>query len=589
MDRSYHKSIVVLPFINLSRDTDNEYLSDGMTEEIINALTKVDGLKVIARTSSFAYKGKHIDVRKIGEELGVSTILEGSIRKSNNRIRITAQLIRAEDGFHIWSENFNRELIDIFDLQDEISLKIAEKIRENFGHLNIQDHLVYSGTKNIKAYEKYLRGRYEQLLWDPETLQKAISYYKEAIEFDPNYALPYYGLVQCYGLLAAWGYMPAEEGFETAIHNFLIAKDIDDSLPEYHLTFVGKSFWGEWDFSTAYDNILATLEINPNHSDALEAMTELMIAHGEFDRAKEYIEKALIVDPLSANHHYTYAHIHYYNREYEKALPYVKRSIELNSSLTLAKELRLLCLIWLNDQDEFDLYYKDSSDSLADVLFSVINDKNYHLPQDVDQWTDLDSDESQLVPYELFILANSGNEEKALEYLKKYIHKKRGQVINFRVDPFYIPLHQFREFENLHFSNLKFGEKLKKEQPVNATKEPDKLEMRMYTNRLLDHLNHNKPYLDPQMSLVKLSADIDLHSNKLSYLINEEFKMNYNEFINAYRLKEFKKKAVDEKYKHLSLLGLAFECGFNSKTVFNTFFKKKEGMSPKEWLKIAKN
>jgi len=589
MDTNLNKSIVVLPFLNLSHDQDNEFLADGMTEEIINALTKVEGLKVIARTSSFAYKGKHIDVRKIGEELGVSSILEGSIRKSSKRLRITAQLISAEDGTHYWSENYDRELIDIFDLQDEISLKIAEKIRENYGHLNIQDHLVYSGTKNILAYENYLKGRYEQLAWTPDSIKNAIRFYQKSVETDPKYALPYYGLVQCFGLLAAWGYMPAEEGFETAIHNFLIAKDIDDSLPEYHLTFVGKSFWGEWDFSTAFENINATLKINPNHSDALEAMAELMIAHGKFDLAIEYIEKALVVDPLSANHHYTYAHINYYSGNYQQALSYVNKSIELNPSLTLAKELRLLCLIWLNDKEKFDLFYKESSESLADVLFSVINEKEFQLPDEVDQWIDLDTDESQLVPYELFILANSGHQQLALDYLKKYILKKRGQVINFRFDPFYKPLHLFDEFQRLHISNLEFSDKHKIKVPEKNKKEPDKLELRILTNKLLDYLRENQPHQDSQMTLVKLSKEIDIHPNKLSFIINEEFKMNYNEFINGFRLKEFKEKAIDEKYKHLSLLGLAFECGFNSKTVFNTYFKKKEGMSPKEWLKLTQN
>jgi TolB-like protein/AraC-like DNA-binding protein len=589
MNTNLNKSIVVLPFLNLSQDQDNEFFADGMTEEIINALAKVEGLKVIARTSSFAYKGKHIDVRKIGEELGVSSILEGSIRKSSKRLRITAQLISAEDGTHYWSENYNRELTDVFELQDEISLKIAEKIRENYGHFEIQDHLVSSGTKNILAYENYLKGRYEQLAWTPDSIKSAITFYQKSVETDPKYALPYYGLVQCFGLLAAWGYMPAEEGFETAIHNFLIAKDIDDSLPEYHLTFVGKSFWGEWDFSTAYDNIKATLNINPYHSDALEAMAELMIAHGKFNLAVEYIEKALVVDPLSANHHYTYAHINYYSGNFQQALTYVNKSIELNPSLTLAKELRLLCLIWLNDKEQFDIHYKGSSESLANVLFSVMNEDKYQLPKDADQWIDPDNDESQLVPYEIFILANSGNEKLALDYLKKYILKKRGQVINFRVDPLFKSLHKFEEFHNLHISNLEFSIKQKKVEPEKNKKEPDKLELRILTNKLLDYLRENQPHLDPQMTLVKLAKEINVHPNKLSFLINEEFKINYNEFINGFRLKEFKEKAVDKKYKHLSLLGLAFECGFNSKTVFNTYFKRKEGMSPKEWVKIAQN
>ena len=133
----FTKSIAVLPFVNMSADPDNEYFSDGITEEIINALTTIQGLKVIARTSSFAFKGKNIDVRTIGNQLGVTTVLEGSVRKVSNRVRITAQLISTDDGSHIWSKNFDREMKDIFGLKAEISLLIADQIRENFGYLEI--------------------------------------------------------------------------------------------------------------------------------------------------------------------------------------------------------------------------------------------------------------------------------------------------------------------------------------------------------------------------------------------------------------------------------------------------------------------
>lgn len=149
------KSIVVLPFVNMSNDQENEYFSDGITEEIINALTKVEGLKVIARTSSFAFKGKNLDVREIGQKLGVANILEGSVRKVANRVRITAQLINAKNGVHYWSKNFDRQIQDIFALQDEISLLIADQIRENFGHLDIQDHLIQASTRSVSAYEHF--------------------------------------------------------------------------------------------------------------------------------------------------------------------------------------------------------------------------------------------------------------------------------------------------------------------------------------------------------------------------------------------------------------------------------------------------
>ena len=237
------KSIAVLPFVNMSNDIDNEYFCDGITEEIINALTKVKSLKVIARTSSFTFKGKNIDIREIGKQLNVNTILKGSIKKVKNKVRITAQLIDVKDGIHFWSKKYDRELTNIFDLEDEISLAIADEVRNNFGHFEVQEHLVKQPTNNIDAYQLFLKGRSLQLKWTPSSLKEAIAFYNQAIELDKNYAKAYYANLQCYGLLAMWGYMPYKEAMDLAVSNLLIAKEIDTTLPEYPMSFVGKFFW----------------------------------------------------------------------------------------------------------------------------------------------------------------------------------------------------------------------------------------------------------------------------------------------------------------------------------------------------------
>ncbi|CAN0510081.1 unnamed protein product, partial [Scytosiphon promiscuus] len=186
------KSIAVLPFKNISSDPENEYFADGMTEELINALSKINGLKVTARTSSLVYKNKQVDVRHVGNNLGVSTVLEGSIRKAKDAVRITAQLIRTDNGFHIWSESFDRKLENIFELQDEVSLLIVDKIRENFGHIEIEEQLVKSQTHNIEAYQYYLKGRFYQLNWKLEDFSTAIEFYKQSIKLDPNYFQPFF-------------------------------------------------------------------------------------------------------------------------------------------------------------------------------------------------------------------------------------------------------------------------------------------------------------------------------------------------------------------------------------------------------------
>nr|WP_319397436.1 helix-turn-helix domain-containing protein [uncultured Carboxylicivirga sp.] len=586
------KSIAVLPFMNISNDEENEYFSDGVTEEIINALTKIEELKVIARTSSFSFKGKHIDIREIARQLGVAAVLEGSVRRYKNRVRITAQLINADDGAHFWSQNFDRELEDIFALQDEISLLIADKIRENYGHFNIQDHLVSTETKSIKAYELYLKGHFFQLKWDPDSIKKAADYYKQSIKHDEGFARSYYGLVQAYGLLAAWGYMPSDEGFAIAIDYFMIAQDLNKSLPEYGQSFVGRTFWMEWDFKSTYKQLIETLELHPKYTDGLEAMAELFIAHGKWAKAEEYIKRAMEVDPMSANHFYTQAHICYFQKDFEQALQYLNQALFINPDFVLAYEVKTLCLIWLNRQDEFELMVAERKDAdLKRTYFDVINDGNITLKSDqIDEWSTAVSQKAQMVPYELFIMANSNYKSQALQLLHQYIDQKRGQVINYHFDPSLEALHVFDEFHQLYQSNLidELNEANREIEPASNPLNADQHELQLQMKKLEDFIDTAKPYLDPQLSLAGLADAVQFHPNKLSFLINIQTQMNFNEFINQYRLNHFKLIAKDNKYAHLTIIGLAYESGFNSKSVFNAYFKKATGTTPGSWLKQNK-
>jgi TolB-like protein/AraC-like DNA-binding protein len=590
-DFNTQKSIAVLPFVNMSPDADNEYFSDGITEEIINALTRVDGLKVIARTSAFAFKGKNEDVRHIGKQLGVSSVLEGSVRKSGQRVRITAQLINTTDGSHYWSRNFDRQLDDIFTLQDEVSLLIADQIRENFGHLEIQDHLVEKPTSNIRAYELYLKGHFHQLKWDDVSIKKAIECYQESVQLDPGFARSHYGLVQAYGLLAAWGYMDPEEGFSKAIESFMIASQLDKSLPEYGQSFVGRSFWMEWDFQATYNQLIETLKQHPNYTDGLEAMAELMLSHGHWQKAEAYILQAMEVDPLSANHFYTLAHINYYQKKYDSALELVNRALYINPEFNLAKELKTLCLIRIGNAAEFESYIADQDNKqIKKLLFDVIHKVVAEIPEEIlAKQSLLTTDRNQLVPYELFVLANSKHTAQAFEILKQYVQLRRGQLINFRVDPMLDPLRKIEGFDQLHLTNLAIEpDEAVSEQTKQMPAERDP-EQKIKMNRILQFIDNEKPYLDPQLSLSALAASLQMHPNKLSYLINEESGVNFSEFINRFRMEHFKKIATNPDYGHLTILGLAYESGFNSKTVFNTFFKKAEGTTPAGWIKSARS
>ena len=583
------KSVAVLPFVNMSNDIDNEYFCDGITEEIINALTKIDKLKVIARTSSFAFKGKDIDIRKIGGQLGVSTILEGSIKKSRERVRITAQLIDVEDGTHYWSKKFDRQLIDIFDLEDEISLTIAEEVRNNFGHFEIQEHLIEQPTSSVDAYQMYLKGRSFQLKWTPEGLNQAINYYNKAIALDKNYAKAYYANLQCYGLSAMWGYIPYDEAMESAINNLLMAKELDASLPEYPLSYVGKFLWGEWDFKNAYIHIKKVLAINPNHIDGLEALTELFIALGFFDMALPYANKLLEVDPLSANNHYTLAHIHYFQGLFDKALENVDYALTLNPELELAHHLKCFCLIWLNKKQQFQEFIHNTSlIEEKNLLFSLVNEKHTEVPrQIIEKWSRLSKDKTMLVPYDVFILANSHQTSTAFSLLKEMIDQRRGQIINYRQDPFLRPLHKINGFTDLHRSNLSSADikSTKKDEEKGTANVLDKDQIKKLKGKLLSYFKEDEPFLNPQLNLQFVAQVLELNNNKISFLINQAFDVNFNDFVNSYRLKHFKLIALDSNNSHLTILGLAYDSGFNSKTVFNTYFKKIEGVTPRAWMK----
>jgi len=255
-------SIAVLPFKNMSSSDENEYFCDGLTEEIINALAKIKGLKVTSRTSSFFYKDKDFSITKIGKELNVSAILEGSVRLSQDKIRITAQLIEVQSDFHFWSKTWDRNLKSIFDVQDEISLSIADKIRENFGHFELQESLVEEQTESIEAYKNYLKGQHHYLKWNQMDLELAIKYFEKAISLDEEHAESYCSLSQCYAFLASGGYLSAKPTLLKAEYYANKALMLKPNIPEVHFSFASIAFWTEGNIEKTLNNIKKTLEIN---------------------------------------------------------------------------------------------------------------------------------------------------------------------------------------------------------------------------------------------------------------------------------------------------------------------------------------
>jgi adenylate cyclase len=313
-------SIAVLPFRNLSSDVENEYFSDGVTEEIINALTKVEGLQVIARSSAFAFKGKDADPREVGNKLSVAYILEGSVRKYGNKVRVTAQLVKVKDGFNVFSEVYDQELKDIFQVQDDISNKIAHRFRENVGLPSTGRKLVSSSTENMEAYELYLKGRYSFSKGSLEDTRTAIRYFEAAIHKDKHFVLPVAGLAACYTFLGGSGLMDVDGAFQQAKAYASEAIRMDDRMAESHLALAKSSFWCDWDFEQSGRAIKRAIQLAPGTSGIHGFNSTYLMAAGRLEEALIEAQLAAKLDPLSVSSQFHLGELFYRSERYIEAL-----------------------------------------------------------------------------------------------------------------------------------------------------------------------------------------------------------------------------------------------------------------------------
>src|SRR5262249_28327991 len=239
--------VAVLPFVNMSADKENEYLGDGITEDLCTALSQIKGLRVPARTSSFMFKGKTEDIRKIGKQLNVSTVLEGSVSKAGNKVRISAQLNNVADGYHLWAATYDREMTDILEVRSDISRQVAEALKVRLGNEEAQ-RLAKKPTENTKAYEVYLLGRFELNKFTEEGFTNGLAHFQQAIGLDPNFALAYASLADAYNTMGYWGYLPPKEAFPEAKRAAQMALNIDRDLAEAHSALGYVEFQYEWKF-----------------------------------------------------------------------------------------------------------------------------------------------------------------------------------------------------------------------------------------------------------------------------------------------------------------------------------------------------
>ena len=596
--QKHTKSIAVLPFLNMSSNEDNEYFSDGMTEEIISALAKINGLKVTSRTSSFFFKNKNIPIPQIGRELNVSTILEGSIRLSGNKMRITAQLIDVADDFHFWSETFERLIEDIFAVQDEFSLLIADKLREHIGHFNIEDHLVDTPEIPVETYKRYLKGRYYLMKLNLPGIEQGISILKDVIAEQPAFALAYLGVNQAYSFLGTMGLIPTNEAFAKAKPFLDKAIELDEDLPESQLNLAWISCWQNWDLEAAYWHINKALEIRPA-DDIYLTMANTLVVEGKFDAALNYIDKALQLDPFSAVNHHFKGFIFYLQENFEKAIEWFKKSIHLKPDLPFPLLYWGEALFLMGCKDESLVFFQKLSTKVPGDLTKLGGTTlAYAALSDIDKAEEgltklkaalqTDSMGSAMI---FLILCNTmlGRYKEAIQLIEQGITYRLPMMLLLYTEPIIKPLHSIPRFQELmrqalgekttfDFSKRKYKKSLFNEE-----------QLEQYRRQLEQLMSQEKPYLDPDLTLRGLAQTMEIPPNHLSQLLNEGLDKNFAEYINFYRLETFKSKVTDPTQQRFTLIALAYDSGFNSKTVFNTFFKKKMGKTPKAyWNEVVK-
>ncbi len=328
-------SIAVLPFEDLSPQKDQEYLCDGLAEELINRLTNIERVKVPARTSAFSFKGKELGIQDIGKELKVEMLLEGSIRKADNRLRIQVQLVKVADGYPVWSQKYERAMEDIFALQDEISLAIVDNLKIKLLG-DEKERIVKRHTENIEAYNLYLQGRY---FWNKRTregLNKSIDYFKQAIEIEPVYALAYSGLADSYVTVGDHLLRPPKEVFPEARAAALKALELDEELAEAHNALGAIKKYYDWDWQGAEKEHKRAIELNPNYATAHQWYAEFLAAMGRFDEAFAEVKRAQELDPLAPIKYASAGVIYWLARQFDAAIEQFEKALELDPNYSIA-------------------------------------------------------------------------------------------------------------------------------------------------------------------------------------------------------------------------------------------------------------
>jgi serine/threonine protein kinase/Flp pilus assembly protein TadD len=449
-------SIAVLPFVNMSADPENEYFSDGLSEAIINSLTKIKGFKVVARTSAFSFKGKDVDIRDIGKQLDVNKVLEGSVQKAGKRLRITAQLINVSDGYHLWSERFDRNMDDVFAIQDEISLAIVDNLKLNLLK-GEKTKLIKRHTNDSEAYSFYLKGRYFYNKRTEEDMKRSVEYFERALEKDPKFALPYAGLADAYATFGFYHWMPYEEARSKAKEFALKGLEIDDSVGETHGAYASYLAWSEYRWAEAENEFEKAIELSPSDVQARHMYAHLLECSGRFDEAIAEMGMALELEPLQINLNHCMGNILFFSGDCDGAIDMFQKTIEMDPSFPLQYFwLGRVCLHIGELQKAIEIFEKGTKFPTVNAIVSgglglayALAGREEDARRILDELNELSKEKYiDFYPF-AYIYMGLGDKERTFEYLEKCFEVGDMYLLYLPIDPIFKELHDDTRFKAL--------------------------------------------------------------------------------------------------------------------------------------------
>jgi serine/threonine-protein kinase len=450
------RSIAVLPFVNASPDPGNEYLSDGITDELIDALAKIAGLRVASRTSVFALKGRALDVRAVGALLGVSVVLEGTVRRAGDRLRITAQLTSTDDGRLLWSQRYDRQLVDVFAIQDEIAATIVSTLRATM-FAGLSEYIPRRYTENIHAYGLYLKGRFAWNKRTQEGVAEAIDYFKQAIAEDPSYAPAYAGLADSYSLDVDYRAIPVADAYARAKEYARKALALDESLPSAHASLAWALFIYDWQWEEAEREFRRAIELNPRYASAHQWFSFLLAARGQFDAALVEGHTALELDPASVSIRRAVGWVYFYARRYAQAREHLSRAIEMNPMAVESYRMLGSTLAFQDENAEAERIFREAltlpgsgSYSIAMLGWLLARTGRRDEASQLLQQLEAARERGYVSPVAFAMVhIGLGNLQEALDWAERAYDERRGWVVYATVNPIFDPLREEPRFAEL--------------------------------------------------------------------------------------------------------------------------------------------